>query len=370
MASIQGHSYSPFVGNTASSEEWSDEVEQQEEEDVPVARSMGMYDKPTIEAILKSLVIYLQTLGAVLEVFGAEWSAAAKVFGDVVDHANIQITGLGCSGLDFAGQFYFFLALLPALLLLLGIAFMIRLFSSRNADNRPVLVHSSDELSSLPERAVNIALVLVYFMFFPLLFTALTMFACESSESGTYLAHAPWIRCWSSTHQPLAGVAGAVIVCLGVLTVFVAVAMRDPIRREESFEFLCSGYNQEMWWFEGLVVFRRIVVALLAAVLPKNSPFASVFLTVVLGSAFAAVLVLNPYRSPLASRLEAASVAMSGVSVVLAASLAYADQSSESTVVALSAMFIFGNSLVIICYIVALSWPLYKALKHALNRCC
>ena len=370
-----------------------------------------------IESVLKSLVIYLQTVGAIVAGFSVSWARAVVVFGAVIEKANLQFTGLECNGIGFGGAYYLFLAILPFTTTLILLAFLVRRAAlwaqarraRRNLDRehrgelvspllggagktqmltrhqlRKRVARASFKTSAL---ALKCVLVVGYMMLFPMAVQSTYMFSCapvqfENGHSNLYLQLAPWIECGSHEQGELRAVGGATLAfLLGSIFILAALIWRAYRTRERALasgtrpphsmvlsasSFILSAYKSDLWWFECAVSLRRLLFAFALSVLPQGSVFIVPLLQAILTASLLAHLLLYPLISKHANRLETLSLLASLASLQIASAMQATSNSQSLT--ALSLVFVFGNGIVLLLYIFALALPLIALFWAQLRR--
>ncbi|KNC55803.1 fibronectin type III domain-containing protein [Thecamonas trahens ATCC 50062] len=291
-----------------------------------------------LEAAIKTLVVHLQTLAALVGVYDqVAWSKSMEVVGALVSRTTLQVTGLECNGIDFAGEYYLFLALLPILLVALGAATVIVrvLLASAGSNSEGVV------MAGVARSRRNV-----------------------SHPRASYLASAPWMACWRGRHLELVVVAGVVLAAIACTVAFVATRMWYAINgagTTSAYAFLYTGFTAQAWWFEGVVLGRRFGVAVFVSILPRGSVFVGPMLQCVLLAYLLALVLIRPYRAGLALQLEIGAAVMALVSLMLVSSMAETGETSSLALMTL--MFIVGNGCVVVVGVTTLLVPAIKALR-------
>ena len=310
-----------------------------------------------VESIIKVMIIYLQTLSAILSTFSVEWTGSMRMVGATLEKTSLKISGLECNGLGFEGQFYFSLLLVPGVLSLIvvvaGLIYVNLVF--RNQSSRPLLT-----------MALKMVLAAGYFFFYPVAARCLSMFSCIPEPipdpSASYLGSAPWIRCGSPTHTHLAATSGFVLGVLALLSVGLSWMVRKWRHSHTSVVgsavgFLHESYRESVWWFESAVLARRVAIAAFVSILPRGSIFVAPFLLFTLLGSVTMVFVKRPFQSPAAHQLEVATLLASISSLVVVQNMSLTH--SESSLALSSALFIGANGAVLAAAGVYLILPLF-----------
>ncbi|KNC52987.1 uncharacterized protein AMSG_12242 [Thecamonas trahens ATCC 50062] len=326
------------------------------------------------EAVVKTLVVHLQTLAALVGVYDqVQWTKSMELVASLVSRATLQVTGLECNGIGFAGEYYLFLFLLPMLLVALvvaAVAVRILLASTGSTSQSAVVASTAQSwrVRALVTATGKYALITFYFFVFPIASKSLAMFACVPENvtrpRASYLASAPWIVCWRERHVQLAVVAACVLAMMAGASIVVAARMRQAIADRgvaSTCTFLYAGFTAKAWWFEGVVLGRRLAVAVFASILPRSSVFVGPMLQCVLLAYLLALLLVRPYRSRLALQLEMGAAAMALVSLMLVSSMAETGETASLALMTL--MFIAGNGCVVLAGAAALFMPIIQAFR-------
>ena len=281
-----------------------------------------------------------------------------KAVGATLEKTSLKVSGLECNGLDFEGQFYFSLALVPGVLGLIvvvaGAVWGWTILRSRSAQTQP-----------LATLALKMCLATGYFFVYPVAAKSLSMFACIPEPipdpQASYLASAPWIECGKRTHSHLAATSGSVLAVLALISTAIGYAVFRWRHDHHSVVgsavgFLHESYRSHVWWFEGAVLLRRVAIAAFVSILPRGSVFVTPLLLTVLLGGVILVYQKRPYASAAAQRLEIATLIGSSISLVIVQNMSL---TGESTSLALaSALFIGLNGAVVITAGIYLVAPL------------
>ncbi|KNC52720.1 uncharacterized protein AMSG_12188 [Thecamonas trahens ATCC 50062] len=285
------------------------------------------------------------------------------------------VTGLECNGIGFAGEYVLFWALGPIMLAALALAFAaVRLSFKSHAARSPVggtavgLLAAARTAAQLRAAATKYALVTFYLFVYPLVARSLTLFACVpeqvSHPQASYLASAPWLRCGSSEQVSLALSSGAVLLLVAAAVTVIALQMRSAVvdgRDTTAYAFLYAGFVHRAWWFEGVVLARRVGVAVFASLLPPGTVFASPALQAVVVAFLLVLLFVRPNRTNLALQLEAAATVTALISVVLVQNMLYT--ATKSSLAAMTLLVIVLNGAVIAALTAGLLAPLFVLLR-------
>ena len=127
--------------------------------------------------------------------------------------------------------------------------------------------------------------------------------------------------------------------------------------------FLHESYRDSAWWFEGVVLARRVAIAAFASVLPRGSVFVAPLLLGTLLSGIFAVFVKRPYASQAAHKLELATLAATAFSLSIVTDMS--DTDAGSSIVLGSIFFIIVNGAVLAVAAVYVALPLLALAAEA-----
>ena len=227
-------------------------------------------------------------------------------------------------------------------------------------------------------------LVLLFMMYFPIATQSSLKFGCISPSFGesdadsgalnklpSFLEDAPWIRCGSPEQEHMALVAGlvlslvlAAVAGLGLLLKIKHASSSSslsPTLIVHAAEFLLEPYKAHVWWYEAVVVVRRLAFALLITSLPSTSSFRVPLLSALLLTALLLHMILSPYRALAANRMEVLALVASLLSLHMADAMT--TTADPRSLTAFSISFIVLNALVVGVYIVGLAVPLVAAFR-------
>ncbi|KNC47946.1 uncharacterized protein AMSG_11797 [Thecamonas trahens ATCC 50062] len=262
-----------------------------------------------VEAAMKTSVIFLQTLATINEAFDeVKWTSWGQRLLRGAQRINVQISGLECYGISYAGQFYILLALVPCIWAVVCVAGLVTRVSS--APRR------------LGEGMWRLCAATVYFFAYPVAEACFAVFACIPepipNPEASYLAGAPWIKCGGHVQVQLAGVAAvALVVLMAIMGVMGwSVWQRGGVVPYGAVRFLTDGLEPERWWYEGAVMVRRLAFALVAAVLPRGSVFVAPMLLVLLLGGIVSCMAWRPYENRAALTMDVAQLVVSAFVVV------------------------------------------------------
>eukprot|EP00300_Choanocystis_sp_HF-7_P007371 c15263_g1_i1.p1 GENE.c15263_g1_i1~~c15263_g1_i1.p1 ORF type:complete len:656 (+),score=72.73 c15263_g1_i1:578-2545(+) len=240
-----------------------------------------------IQNMAKGLVIYLQSLGAIASASGAVPTGAAATLLSVAGLANVQVSGLECAGVGYLGRMRIFALVLPCLVATVGAVYALRVYllerQRQSRQSEPGLESLVDianrrARSKLRRRALLLCAALFYFFAFPLLQSALSVFALDQSGFGgpRWMRTAPWIdAAMTGLYAQLVAVAAVILLLLCAATGWLCWSVYSAATsnaRRSAVAFLYRGYWREVWWFEGVIGLRRVGLALLCSLVPVASP--------------------------------------------------------------------------------------------------
>ena len=300
-----------------------------------------------IESIVKSLVIYIQTLVAVLSIGDVEWGALVEGLMEATERVNLRLAGLECAGLSVVEQLYVKLSLFPIVAVLTLVA------AGFTAAVRPLL------RPLLYSRVGHILIGAAFFFIYPVFVICLDVFACVPEDiphpHAFYLASAPWIQCWTSPHYHMVGAASTGIVATTAAAAFVAalVARASPVTL-----VLRHTYVAAAWWFEGFITLRRIAVAAAIALGGPHTSFTAPLLVFIILASLVTTLVTKPFVSLTAHALEVATHIV--LLVTLALVQAAGETGNDGSVLAYALTIVVLNTGVVLVAASALTIPLFR----------
>lgn len=358
-----------------------------------------------IQTVAKSLVIHVQSVSSIMALI--PFRLAPRLFSttaSMFSRANMQISGLSCFGLTYFGEFAALLLTVPCFVLIVAFAYglrrlmLLRAFARFSAGDwspafrRANTLYYNNALDDLKRRALTICAVAVYVFIFPCAQRAFSMFGCSKDprpdlqpwlasddpatikfDAPSWLANAPWIQCDYSTsnYRNLTILAGVsllfmasglgIVAYLMVRTVSLqdrtaAARSRVADSTHSSFAFLAQAYRPECWWYEAIVLARRIAIAAITATVPLAS---GLCVPLLMGALIAAVCVQlrwKPYADPSPTQGELSSM----LCLVLCVSLV---SSVEAQVPLTALLFVLINSLVVVVHIVHMALPTFRLMQ-------
>ena len=284
-----------------------------------------------IEAVLKSFLVFLQTAGAILSLSPSTLTSfhlVRTLFG-VVEQASVSLNGLGCVGLGTEQKLYVLLGLLPGLVCVALLAFGIG-----------ALLFGRGEFRALQARVRMVIVTATFVLFFPLVQWCLSAMSCIDSgvpgDSTRYLNAYPWIRCGGVVQARMATAGSCCLFALvGVVGAVawrarreagggghhhsggVVDGMREPLleggghddgEEDEWVAFLYEMYVPQVWWFEAVVMGRRVMLAFALAFIPEGSPLAPLVVSTILIGATGTQVVFKPFKTSVVNVLEVTSL--------------------------------------------------------------
>ena len=301
-----------------------------------------------IESIVKSLVIYIQTLVAVLSIGDVEWGTLVEGLMEATERVNLRLAGLECAGLSVAEQLYVKLSLFPIVTVVTLVA------AGFTAAFKPLL------RPLLSSRVGHILIGAAFFFIYPVFVICLDVFSCVPEDiphpHASYLASAPWIQCWTSTHYHMVAAAstGIVVTTAGAALVATLVARASPVAL-----VLRHPYVAAAWWFEGIITLRRIAVAAAIALGGPNSSFTAPLLVFIILASLVTTLVAKPFVSLTAHALEVSTHVV--LLVTLSLAQAAGETGNDGSVLAYALSIVVLNAGVVLVAAAALTFPLLRA---------
>eukprot|EP00698_Gefionella_okellyi_P013517 TRINITY_DN3707_c0_g1_i1.p1 TRINITY_DN3707_c0_g1~~TRINITY_DN3707_c0_g1_i1.p1 ORF type:complete len:716 (+),score=169.37 TRINITY_DN3707_c0_g1_i1:918-3065(+) len=180
------------------------------------------------------------------------------------------------------------------------------------------------------ERCVYMALFFLLFTYFDIVLKVMTVFGCTapSFEGVLYVNRQPWIACIPSQapyNVMLAmAVVGMLLYVVGIPVLIVLMLVKT--KRDHGHEsikamlgFVSGCYGPKYFWWEGLILVRRVLLALSVVVMPFEDPsLVALAVMVVLQVAILLQHLATPYRTRIENRLELASLYVLYVSFITA----------------------------------------------------
>lgn len=284
------------------------------------------------EGSLKILIFFLQGV-QLLPLFGVH-GTAAKAAGSLF--LSIQFLGPACfhSDYDVVAQFWTMM-LLPMLILVVLSVFVVgqlcckvsgrrrswTAFSINEADE-PDHVSLDDERDKVPfqsmdglqsqtlswaDRNIRTALVLLIFMYLPVVSAVFSMFPLDDQG---FLLHAPYLS-QHDAHVKFARTMAWVFVALYVVgwPAVVVILVIYARRRASAFtDFVFSCYRPNCFWWEGIVLLRRVAMSLAVALIDPTSVLLPFAVYAVYSISLLAQFICQPFRSSFDNMLENGSL--------------------------------------------------------------
>eukprot|EP01139_Manchomonas_bermudensis_P025109 Amastigsp_a844334_5.p1 type:complete len:514 gc:universal Amastigsp_a844334_5:1659-118(-) len=337
---------------------------------VPATATAHMQD------LIKGGLIYAQCVSSVAAASGGQLSGAARGIMSAFSRFTLQVSGLECAGLSIV-QRYVLVSMIPLLLatitlITFGVLRAVlrhRLSKRLLGDPELAALHGAQhgrELWLLRQRALQLLAVMFYFFAFPLLQLSLSAFAWDTAEGSqvTWMRSAPWVTV-SLDHGPFRAILIASVITLCALSGVSAVLVARVAARAREVRFLYSEYLPHAWWYEGAITTRRVVVALVASVLPVGSPLLAPLIALAASAALFFHTTVGAFKTPVANFAETASLVALSFSSYLVSSIAARQQSqanSGSTLV-LELLLLSTNLAIAAAYLVGLGWPALRILR-------
>ena len=156
--------------------------------------------------------------------------------------------------------------------------------------------------------------------------SVLSVFSCRTLDNGTWLQESLNLRCWEDQHLFFAlalGLPSLVIWVLGFPLAFVALligAPRDSPVTKLRYGFLYNGYKPKLFFWEAVVILRKVTVKAVSVVLSHSDPLQRVMAAnTVIVSMLVLQLNYQPYESDRVNRIETLSMAANFFTLTLGA---------------------------------------------------
>lgn len=151
-----------------------------------------------------------------------------------------------------------------------------------------------------------------------------SLFACRHLDNGTWLQEDLSLQCWQGRHLFYAlvlGVPSLVIWVLGFPLAFGALllgASREAHVTKLRYGFLYDGYKDRLFFWEGLVIIRKVAVKAVSVVLSHSEPIQRAMAgNMVIVSMLALQINYQPYKSERINRIETLSMAANFLTLAL-----------------------------------------------------
>lgn len=156
--------------------------------------------------------------------------------------------------------------------------------------------------------------------------SVLSLFACRRLDNGIWLLEDISLRCWEDRHLftvLVLGLPSLLIWVLGFPLVFVVLlrgAPRETPVTKLRYGFFYSGYKDHFFFWEALVIFRKVTVKAVSVVLSHSEPIQRVMAAnTVIVLMLALQLNFQPYESLRINRIETLSMAANFLTLTLGA---------------------------------------------------
>jgi len=156
--------------------------------------------------------------------------------------------------------------------------------------------------------------------------SVLSLFACRSLDTGNWLQEDLSLHCWQGRHLFFVlalGLPSLVIWVLGFPLAFVSLlvgAARETPVSKMRYGFLYSGYKVHFFFWEALVILRKVAVKAVSVVLSHSEPMQRVMAAnTVIVSMLALQLNYQPYESARINRIETLSMVANFLTLTLGA---------------------------------------------------
>lgn len=358
-----------------------------------------------VQNLVKLLVVYVQTIGAMCFAAGLLRDGAVGWLARLALHFNFQLSNIECAGVSISVRFVMYAALCPAVVFITGLLAWIRLWRIR-LKARQILqeVANAREVVSclvaqgyeqqhrrmahvVLQRFFGLAAGVTYFFAFPLVQSALETFSCASAPGQVaWMRVAPWIRCSLRSNLQYRGLAIVAMVLLvscavtvSVGTVLVIQAMRKRragISAHDSYSigalaFLFAPYREAVWWFEAAIFARRLALAIIVAFVSFESFMLVPLVSLVIAACVVAQFHLAPYSVKAANQIELFGLLLVWLSAIVLQLLWLAqvnqgvgpDPSTFSQIM-LSLLFLAGNVGFVVVVVMAMISPLVQVLRE------
>jgi len=151
-----------------------------------------------------------------------------------------------------------------------------------------------------------------------------SLFACRSLDNGTWMQEDLSLQCWQGRHLFFAlalGLPSLVVWVLGFPLAFGALllgASREAHVTKLRYGFLYDGYKDHLYFWEAVVISRKVAVKAVSVVLSYSEPIQrAMAANVVIVSMLAMQLNYHPYKSERVNRIETLSMAANFLTLTL-----------------------------------------------------
>lgn len=151
-----------------------------------------------------------------------------------------------------------------------------------------------------------------------------SLFACRALDNGTWLQEDLSLHCWQGSHLffvLVLGLPSLVIWIIGFPMAFVALllsASRETHITKLRYGFLYDGYKDHFFFWEALVIFRKVAVKAVSVILSHSEPIQrAMAANVIIVSMLALQLNYQPYTSERVNRIETLSMAANFLTLTL-----------------------------------------------------
>jgi len=216
---------------------------------------------------------------------------------------------------------------------------------------------------SLWLKCARVILFVLYVLYFHLANQILSVFQCYKEETigKSWMQNRPYIECGSGDWNELAVIAACfvVIYIVGIPVLLAVLLFRSSIKNDAKVHYLVqqfsNSYRKEMFWFELIVTFRRLAIAIAFSLLPKTNPFSGFLVLTFLTLSIWITSFLNPFAIEWTNRLDI--ICNSTILLTFGAKLLYSN-AKENWHASLFIVVVIINSLTILfsvfCFVLSL----------------
>lgn len=276
---------------------------------------------------VKTLLVYLQTVNSLGSLWKNPWVLHFVRF---LSFSNVKTSGLGLVcfipdlkdpvtdlifSLSIPGIFLILIIIL-VLILMIGNFICNALKRSRRESELEGLLNESKTPSVPPFKptpllfGVYLSMSVLYLLYFELANRVFEVFNCvkEDQTNKKYMQNLPWLECSSKTEWgELKNIAliFIFIYVIGIPLFFSILLLKfrhrtrtDPKTKYWLGRTITGSYRPEFYWFEMVLILRRLALAALISLVPVGSPFQASGVFFVLVASLACQYYLQPYSTP------------------------------------------------------------------------
>ncbi|KNC50890.1 uncharacterized protein AMSG_07125 [Thecamonas trahens ATCC 50062] len=306
---------------------------------------------------LKIMITYLQTL-SLASVFRAQTSDVIRNIGALIGgftQPSLSFHTFVClfGRLSVYSDFVLTMAMPVVIAVAVGMASLVVTRLTRDATKR---AHRSMYCGQ--------AGIILTFLVYPVLVrTTLSMYHCKSfvGIEHSRLVSDLEVECFVGRHAQYAGIAAIFVVLyvIGIPVGALLLMIRDRRKLgvdmfEAKWAFVVAGYARNLWWYEFVILFRKVVVVVLVVFASSASVQVTLGATL-LAMALAIHLELAPYLRAEFDKAECLALAALSATLVGAITLVEGAQGTDQVQINLVVTVVVGLNLALIGYLALLA---------------